>query len=238
MTTHHTTLLRPRGAEPQAVFFDLDGTLADTATDLSIPINAMRADRSLPPLPLADLRPFASMGARGLIAKGFGIDREDARFAAMRDEFLARYEAGICVQTRVFDGMHTVLDALEARGIAWGVVSNKVEKYVRPILIALNLLERSRAVVGGDTAGAAKPDPAPLFYATRVAGVHPAHCVYVGDDERDVQAGKAAGMLTVAAAYGYCGADDPPHAWGATATIDSPSELVALLGLGGRDRSV
>ena len=223
--------LRPMGQMPVAVFFDLDGTVADSATDLSLPINEMRVERGMPPLPLKDLRPFASMGARGLIGKGFGIAKEDERFPALRDEFLARYEAAICVHTRLFDGMAEVLDALDAAACRWGIVSNKVEHYVRPILSQLRLLSRSVATVGGDTAGAAKPDPAPLFYAARVAGVDPRSCIYVGDDERDVVAGRAAGMLTVAAAYGYCGEHESPEQWGATVTIQSPIELKSLLGL-------
>lgn len=223
--------LHPQGRPAAAVFFDLDGTLADTATDLSVPINDMRVERGLPPLPLADLRPFASMGARGLIGKGFGIAKEDERFAAMRDEFLARYEAAICVHTRLFDGIDEVLAVLEAHKIKWGIVSNKVEHLVRPIVASLNLTERSHVIVGGDTAGVPKPDPAPLWFATRVAKVDPMACVYVGDDARDVQAGQAAGMLTVAAAYGYCGEHDPPGSWGATAIIQSPRELIALLSL-------
>lgn len=223
--------LHPRGRPAEAVFFDLDGTLADTATDLSVPINDMRAERGMPPLPLADLRPFASMGARGLIGKGFGIAKEDERFAAMRDEFLARYEAAICVHTRLFDGMDEVLVMLESHNIKWGIVSNKVEHLVRPIVASLRLTERSIAIVGGDTAGVPKPDPEPLWYATRKANVDPKACIYVGDDERDVVAGRAAGMLTVAAAYGYCGEHDPPHTWGANAVIHSPRELIALLSL-------
>ncbi len=223
--------LRPLGQLPVAVFFDLDGTVADSATDLSLPINLMRVERGLTPLPLKELRPFASMGARGLIGKGLGIAKEDERFPALRDEFLARYEAAMCVHTCLFDGMAEVLDALDAAACKWGIVSNKVERYVRPILSQLNLLNRSVATVGGDTAGAAKPDPAPLFHATRLAGVDPRCCVYVGDDERDIVAGRAAGMLTVAAAYGYCGEHESPEQWGATVTIQSPIELKLLLGL-------
>lgn len=216
---------------PAAILFDLDGTVADTATDLGTPINQMRLERGLAEMALADLRPFASMGARGLIGKGFGIAKEDDRFPALRDEFLARYEAAICVHTRVFHGMDQVLRRLDAQGCPWGIVSNKVEKYVRPIMQQLGLLERSVCAVGGDTVGVAKPDPAPLLYGARLAGVDPKHCVYVGDDARDVQAGKAAGMLTVAAAYGYCGADDPPDRWGASALIETPIALLPLLGL-------
>lgn len=214
-----------------AVFFDLDGTLADTATDLAMPVNAMRIERGLEPLPLADLRPFASMGARGLIGKGLGIDKEDSRFPALRDEFLRRYEDNIVVHTHLFDGMAAVLDSLDACGWRWGIVSNKIERYVRIIMQRLQLTERSVAIVGGDTAGFAKPHPAPLLYAAGIAAVNPRSCIYVGDDERDIQAGRAADMLTVAAAYGYCGQDSLPQSWRADATIEHASALMYELGL-------
>jgi phosphoglycolate phosphatase len=219
----------PLAARPRAVFFDLDGTLADTAADLAAPVNAMRAARGLAPLPLDDLRPFASMGARGLIGRGLGVAREDPAFEALRDEFLSRYEAAMVVHTRLFDGIADVLDALERSDVRWGVVSNKVERYVRPILAALGVLDRAATAIGGDTTPHAKPHPEPLLHAARLAGVAPADCVYVGDDLRDVEAGRAAGMLTVAAAYGYCGADHPPQRWGADALVGHPSELSALL---------
>ncbi len=214
---------------PAAIFFDLDGTLADTAADLAAPVNRMRVERGLEPLPLEDLRPFASMGARGLIGRGLGVEREHPDFEALKDDFLARYEAAMVVHTRVFDGLPEMLDALDARGIAWGVVSNKVERYVRPILARLGLLERSVSAVGGDTTGFAKPHPEPLLHAARLARVDPARCVYVGDDERDVQAGRAAGMRTVAAAYGYCGDASPPHTWGADHLAATSPILARLL---------
>jgi N-acetyl-D-muramate 6-phosphate phosphatase len=229
-TPARATSLWPGNQMPAAIFFDLDGTVADTATDLAMPINQMRLERGLPAMALAELRPFASMGARGLIGKGLGVAKDDDRFPGLRDEFLARYEAAICVHTRLFDGIGEVLDVLESRQCQWGIVSNKVEKYVRPILAHFGLLERSVAAVGGDTVGVAKPDPAPLLHAAKLARVDPRRCVYVGDDARDVQAGKAAGMLTVAAAYGYCGADDPPQRWGATTLIDTPIQLLGQLG--------
>jgi len=214
---------------PAAVFFDLDGTLADTARDLAEPVNAMRVERGLAPMPLEALRPFASMGARGLLGAGLGVTPEQDGYERLRIDFLARYERAICVHTRLFEGMDEVVSRLEARGIVWGVVSNKVERYVRPILAALGLLERSATAIGGDTTAHAKPHPEPLYHAARLAGLAPARCVYVGDDRRDVEAGRAAGMWTVAAAYGYCGDASPPHAWGADHLIDTPLALLALL---------
>ncbi len=217
---------------PGAVFFDLDGTLADTAADLAAPVNAMRAERGLDALPLEQLRPFASMGARGLIGRGLGVARESPDFEALRVDFLQRYEAAMMVHTRLFDGMHEVLAALEAAGVPWGVVSNKVERYVRPILAELGLLDRAATAIGGDTTAFAKPHPEPLLHAARLTGLAPSACVYVGDDLRDIEAGRAAGMLTVAAAYGFCGEAEPPHGWGADALIEHPAELVRLLRLG------
>jgi 2-phosphoglycolate phosphatase len=214
-----------------AVFFDLDGTLADTATDLSLPVNAMRAARGLPDMALEALRPFASHGARGLIGKGLGISPEHPSYEALRLDFLARYEAAMVVHTRLFEGMAQVLEHLETRGILWGVVSNKVERYVRPILSELGLLERAISAVGGDTTGHAKPHPEPLLHAARLAGVKPSACIYVGDDPRDIQAGQAAGMATIAAAYGFCGDAAPVSAWGADALVDHPLELLPHLGL-------
>jgi 2-phosphoglycolate phosphatase len=214
---------------PAAIFFDLDGTLADTAQDLAEPVNAMRRERDLPPLPLEVLRPFASMGARGLIGRGLGVGREDEAFEALRVDFLGRYEAAMCVHTRLFEGMAELLDGLDARGIAWGVVSNKVERYVRPILADLGVLHRSVSTVGGDTTAHAKPHPEPLLHAARLARVDPLRCVYIGDDERDIEAGRAAGMVTVAAGYGFCGDARPPRLWGADHLVETPQALVTLL---------
>jgi len=216
---------------PLAVFFDLDGTLADTAGDLAAPIHAMRAERGLPPIADETLRPFASMGARGLILAGLGVAREDAGFEALREEFLRRYEAAMLVRTRLFPGMAQVLDALDDAEIRWGVVSNKFERYVRPILAGLGLLERSVCAVGGDTTPYSKPHPEPLLHGARIAAVDARQCVYVGDDQRDIEAGHAAEMLAIAATYGFCGGDSPPERWGADHLIAQPLELLELLRL-------
>lgn len=212
------------------VLFDLDGTLADTAPDLVAPILAMRAERGLPPMSFSDLRPFASMGARGLIGKGFGIAKESPEFPPLRDEFLARYEANICVETRLFPGIAQALDNIEAQGLRWGVVSNKIERYVRLLCAALKLDERASCLVGGDSTPTPKPDPAPLLLGARQSGLAPAQCIYVGDDLRDVQAGAAAGMRTVAAAYGYNGPEDPPADWGADFIVAHAGELPGIIG--------
>jgi N-acetyl-D-muramate 6-phosphate phosphatase len=217
--------------KPQAILFDLDGTLADTAADLAAPVNAMRLERGLPAMPLDDLRPYASMGARGLLKKGLGIEKESPEFEPLRIDFLRRYEAAMMVDTKLFDGFSGasgVLAQLKVYGIAWGVVSNKVERYVRPILEELGVAADSVCIVGGDTSGFAKPHPEPLLYGCRFANLEPTKCVYVGDDLRDIEAGKAAGMITIAAAYGFCGTSEPLH-WGADHILNTPSDLLLLL---------
>lgn len=219
----------PSPATLRAVLFDLDGTLADTAPDLAAAVNKMRRARGLATLPLDALRPLASAGARGLIGGGFGIGTQDPEFAAMREEFLANYEADLCVQTTLFDGIGPLLDELTARGIGWGIVTNKVERLTLPLIARLGLAERAGCVVGGDTTPYSKPHPAPLLLAAERLGVAPEHAVYVGDDLRDVQAGKAAGMMTIAAAYGYCGDGSPPADWDADHVVATTAELYRLL---------
>jgi phosphoglycolate phosphatase len=217
-----------RAAPTRAVFFDLDGTLADTAPDLTLALNLMRRARGLPDIPLSATRPVTSTGARGMIGVGFALGPDAPDFAALRDEFLANYERNLCRETRLFPGMAELIAALEARSIAWGVVTNKAERFTFPLLERLGLRHRAAAIIGGDTTGKSKPHPEPLLAASRAAGIAPQECVYVGDDERDIVAGRAAEMRTVAVAYGYLNGSDPRQ-WGADAVIGDPRELLALL---------
>ena len=214
--------------KPAAVLFDLDGTLVDSAPDLAGAANDMRAERGLAAVPYASLRRMVGTGARGMIGAAFGLAPGDAGFEALRDEFLARYEARSTRETRVFDDMLPVLDALDAHGLPWGIVTNKVERYTGPIVRHLGLAARAGAVVCGDTTPHAKPHPAPLVEAARRLGVAPAACVYVGDDLRDVQAGRAACMATVAAAWGYLGSDAAVTEWQADTVAERPGDLLAL----------
>ena len=211
------------------VLFDLDGTLADTAPDLAAAVNRMRHERGLEMVPLERLRPLASAGARGLIGGAFGIGPEHHDFAAMREEFLANYEADLCIETTLFPGIDAVLDELDARNVRWGIVTNKVARLTEPLIAQLGLDTRAGCVVSGDTTPHSKPHPAPLRYAAKALGLEPERLAYVGDDLRDVQAGFAAGMVTVAAAYGYCGNDLPPTQWHARHVVHSTGELQALL---------
>ena len=212
----------------QAVLFDLDGTFADTAPDLAYALNCMRVSRQLPLLPVATTRAYTSMGARGLLGVGLDVTPENPDYAAMRDEFLAHYEANLCRETQLFPGMAELLDELERRGLKWGIVTNKAERYTHPLLKLLGVDHRAACVIGGDTTGKTKPDPAPLFAATNRMGIAPRHCIYVGDDRRDVQAGRAAGMKTIVVKFGYLHGNDP-ETWDADALIDTPGELLQHL---------
>ena len=212
-----------------AVLFDLDGTLADTAGDLAGALNRVRADHGRPPLPVAALRSYASAGARGLLGAGMGLKPDDASYGAARDAFLKHYEAGLSVTTHLFDGVAAMLEAIEARGLAWGIVTNKAERYTGQVVVALGLAHRAGTIVCGDTTPHAKPHPAPLLHAASALRLPPTRCVYVGDDLRDVEAGNAAGMATLVAAWGYLGNGVPPSAWPARGWLDAPRDLVAWL---------
>jgi phosphoglycolate phosphatase len=213
----------------KGVFFDLDGTLADTAPDLVAAANLLRVARGLSPLPYEVLRPTASAGARGLIQGAFGYDNQHPQFEELRDEFLANYEKNICVHSKLFDGMDDLLLDLEKSLIVWGIVTNKIERFTHPLLKIMGLHQRSTAIVGGDTTPYSKPHPSPILKAAEICNINPSECLYVGDDLRDIEAGRAAGMKTVAAAYGYCGCDEPVNAWGADYIIHHPSELRSIV---------
>jgi phosphoglycolate phosphatase len=213
----------------RAVLFDLDGTLIDSAPDLGAAADQMRVARGLPSLPLDDYRPMAGAGARGMLGIAFGMAPDHADFPAMREEFFRNYEERMTRSTHAFDGVPELLHALQSRGLAWGVVTNKSMRFTGPLTAAMPLFAPAGAIVGGDSTPHAKPHPEPLLEAARRLGLAPAQCVYVGDDERDVQAGRAAGMPTVAACYGYLGGTPDVSHWGADARIDRPLALLDLL---------
>lgn len=208
------------------VLFDFDGTLADTAPDLAAAANKQRLRRGLDPLPEADLRSYSSYGARGLIKAALGIETTDPEFPALREQFLEDYEAGMTDNTVLFPGIRELLDTLKANGFEWGIVTNKLEYLAIPQAVHLGLHNDCVVTVGGDTTEHIKPHPAPLLHAAKKADIDPAYCIYVGDDERDIVAGKAAGMATVVAAYGYCGPETAAiRGWQADAIAASPAEV-------------
>ena len=209
-----------------AVLFDLDGTLIDSAPDLGAAVDKMRVQRGLPSLPLEQYRPMAGAGARGMIGIAFGITPEHADFEAMKEEFFVNYENCMTERTRIFEGVHDMIAALVSQGLPWGVVTNKSSRFTDPLTSAMPLFATAGAIVSGNTTPHAKPHPEPLFEAARRLSVDPARCVYVGDDERDIVAGLAAGMGTVAATYGYLGQQTDIARWNAHLHIDSPSKLL------------
>ncbi len=212
----------------RAVLFDFDGTFADTAPDLAAAVNAMRTARGLEPLAAAVVRPYASMGARGLLRIGFDMTPEHREYIPMRNEFLDLYGQALCVHTRLFPGMAELLAELVAREIAWGIVTNKSSRFTTRLVEELGV--SPACVVCGDSTPHLKPHPAPLLAAAEELQLAPADCVYVGDDLRDIQAARAAGMRCVAVQYGYHGTDNPrPTTWNADAIISHPTELLEHL---------
>jgi phosphoglycolate phosphatase len=208
-----------------AVLFDFDGTLADTAPDLARAVNRMREQRGLAPLEAASVRPYASMGARGLLRIGFGMTPEDPDYIAMRDEFLERYDETICAETRLFPGMAPLLAELERRAIAWGIVTNKATRFTERIVPRLGVAPA--CVVCGDSTPHLKPHPASLLLAARQLGLEPRECLYVGDDLRDVQAARAAGMRSAAVEWGYHGTENGgPATWNADLLLSRPQEIL------------
>ena len=212
----------------RAVLFDLDGTFADTAPDLGRAVNQMRAARGMGPVALSETRHVTSLGARGLLSVGFGMSPDHPDYAAMRDEFLQIYEDNLCCDTRLFPGMAELIDRLETDGLLWGIVTNKAERFALPLLQQLGYSQRAGCIIGGDTTDHMKPHPAPLIAAALKLDLPPAVCVYVGDDERDIQAGKAAGMRTVAVRFGYLNGSDP-DSWHADLVVDQPYAILDAL---------
>lgn len=212
---------------PRAILFDLDGTLADTAPDLAGALNKVRIARDLAPAPYDLLRPVASAGARGLISAGFGLQPDDPGYDELRVAFLESYEAAIAVHTHLFDGISALLKGMQDQGLLWGIVTNKAARFTDKLVPLIGLADAG-CVVSGDTTAHSKPHPEPLFEAARRLAVAPQDCWYVGDDLRDVQAGRAAGMSTIAAGWGYCG-NIEPATWNADALIASPLDLLKLI---------
>jgi phosphoglycolate phosphatase len=213
----------------RAVLFDLDGTLIDSAPDLGAAADKMRTDRGMASLPYAMYRPLAGAGARGMLKIAFDMAPEHTDYPAMREEFFVNYENAMTVRTYAFEGVPQLLNTLEQNQLAWGIVTNKMGRFTDPLVAAMPVLANAQVVISGDTTPHAKPHPEPLFEAARRLGLEPEVCLYIGDDERDIVAGREAGMTTVAATYGYMGEKVDHSHWGAHLEIDSPLALLKLL---------
>lgn len=214
-----------------AVLFDLDGCLVDSAPDLAGALNRLRLAKGLAALPFEQLRPLVGTGARGMVGQGFGIDPDSPAFPELRDAFLAEYESHLADHTAPFPGITKLLATLKNAGIPWGIVTNKAVRFALPLLGALGLDKASSVIICGDTIAFAKPHPEPLLEAARRLAVQPGQALYVGDDLRDAQAAKAAGMSFAAACWGYLGTGEPPSAWGANFLADDPQSLLNWLNL-------
>ena len=213
----------------RAVLFDLDGTLIDSAPDLGAAADEMRTRRGMASKPMAEYRPHVGSGARGMLQVAFGMDAQHPEYEGHKDEFFALYEKCMTKRTRLFDDVDLLVASLMERGLSWGVVTNKAQRFTGPITLSMGLFDSASAVISGDTTAHAKPHPEPLLEAARRMSLLPAQCIYVGDDERDIRAGRSAGMWTVAARYGYLGAGAGVASWGADAEVSSPLQVLQLL---------
>lgn len=214
----------------QTILFDLDGTLLDTAPDLAQALNATLQANGRAALSFEQIRPAVSHGGSALIRLGFQLEPQHPQFEPLRAQLLDYYQAHIADETRLFPGMEKVLEYIEARGLSWGVVTNKPGWLTEPLLEALDLHRRAASVVCGDTLNERKPHPAPLLHACKLIGTAPGQCLYVGDAERDITAGHNAGMTTLVALFGYLMDSDRPEDWGANALIQQPADILAWLG--------
>ncbi len=232
-----------------AVLFDLDGTVLDTAPDLVASANWALLSEGLPPCPIAEARPYISGGARTMLGywvvktveqrpvfnfpQANEVSSENAAlFSRLMDRMLEHYEANVANQTQYFSGMESVLDELDARGLPWGIVTNKQSRLTDPLAEALKLTQRTDCIISGDTTPQTKPHPLPLLEASQRLGIQPEHCVYIGDAARDIEAGRRAGMATLAALYGYIAADEDVDAWGADDTLECPGDLITWIEAG------
>ena len=215
----------------QADLFDLDGTLLETAPALVGALNVVLQAHGKPKMPLSEVRPFVSRGARGILQCGLGLSADSEDYLPYVEEFLGHYREGLCRDSRLFEGMPGILDKLDAGKVRWGVVTNKMAALTEPLLRQLDLFDRMHVLVSGDTLPEKKPSPRPLLYACGRADMRPEATLYVGDDPRDIEAARAAGMVPVAARYGYYDTDEDPDRWGADHVIDHPSELESLIAL-------
>jgi 2-phosphoglycolate phosphatase len=213
----------------RTVLFDLDGTLADTAPDMARALNLLLQEQGSQPLPFDVIRPNVSHGAAALVRLGFAIDSSNARFESLRRRFLEIYGDNLCRETRLFPGVTQLLEALRVRETNWGIVTNKPAYLTEPLVARLGIAPPPACIVSGDTTRNRKPHPEPMLHACAQTGTAPVHCVYVGDAERDIQAGKQAGMKTLVALFGYIRADEDPASWGADALISAPMEILDWL---------
>jgi len=213
----------------KAVLFDLDGTFADTAPDLAAALNQVLAEEGKAALPFEIIRPVVSHGGIALIRLGFNFDEQHTDFERLRKRLLAIYENNISNLTTVFDGINELLETLEQKQIAWGIVTNKPAWLTDPLMQQMGYTNRAATIVSGDTTTERKPHPEPLFYACREIDCQPSECLYIGDAERDIIAGNAAGMITLTALFGYIEPSDNPGNWGADAMIEHPQDIESYL---------